>query len=408
LAARFTGLNAVNANNTTSSQSATSEDIANLQNRIQNAQEQISPKTKQTNNVAATQDALLSQLIAGSDNSNVTEDDHNHSADLEMFKNVVNDPRFAKINQVPQGMSDSDLLRLFPNIKSIIDKDPSKEAVYLNNLKTLSENLEIKEAHTEPNKRDSTSSLNAKSSPADSATKKLIAATFLNMVGNNQALVDTLAQKGPKIFIGDISKAGSGGWFTSDNNMVLPKIASRVSNQDVDLATFAKVATHELGHWVDSADGNIDGQSSLLGDQFRNARTQVYQGISKGIYDHLDDHYEKYATSNPQEFFAVMGQFYTNNPLAMKDDMPEMYKLFANAYNMDSTGTGMDTKTTDTTIAQNTQTKTNTNTRTTTSSSDRRYGDRSITGRNPNQTTASNPNRSSSASSPISRSRYNA
>jgi hypothetical protein len=156
------------------------------------------------------------------------------------------------------------------------------------------------------------------------------------MIGNNQGLVDALAKSGPRIFVGDISKSGSGGWYTSDKNMILPMIGTRAGSEQINLAGFSKVASHELGHWIDHADGNIDGFSSMLGQGFQNLRSQVYQGISRGSFDHLNDNYEKYATTNPQEFFAVMGQFFVNNPLAMKDDMPEMYGLFARAYNMDT------------------------------------------------------------------------
>lgn len=363
-----------NSNN----QVASSEELNSVQNRITNARALIN--SNQVNAISA------------------HEDDHNHAAELALFKNAINDPRFAKINQVPQGISDRDLLRLFPNIRSVLERDPSKEATFITNLNALSNSLQVKESQSSLNKNDTESMLNSKSSTANTATKKMIAASFLNMVGNNQSVVNGLIERGPNVYLGDISRSGAGGWFTTENNMVLPKLGSRIGSETVDLASFAKVATHELGHWIDFADGNIDGRSSLLGAQFNSIRNSVYQGISSGIYDHLHNYYEDYAMNNPQEFFAVMGQFYANNPIAMQDDMPEMYRLFANAFNMDSTGrlalndnaqiaqnsnsnNSSSTRST-TRNAQNTNT-TQTNTRRTIAN-DRRYGNRTLVNNNQN------------------------
>ena len=332
LAKKFAGLNTIGWPAEPKTQSVAPEQLNSIQARIQNAQESIQNQRQPDQQIEDTGDHYLNKLLEITGNNQSPSKTNN----LEMFKNVINDPRFSNITQKPAGMSDSGLLRLFPNIKGLIESDPSKEEVFLNNLNKLSNSLDIRTTSSQATHADSTSSLINKSQVADSDTKKLVSASFLNMIGNNQGLVDALAKSGPRIFVGDISSSGSGGWYTSDKNMILPMIGTRAGSEQINLAGFSKVASHELGHWIDHADGNIDGFSSMLGQGFQNLRSQVYQGISRGSFDHLNDNYEKYATTNPQEFFAVMGQFFVNNPLAMKDDMPEMYGLFARAYNMDT------------------------------------------------------------------------
>ncbi len=332
LAKKFAGLNTIGGPANPQTQSVAPEQINSIQARIQSAQESIQNQRQPDQQIEDAGDHYLNKLLEITGNNQSPSKTNN----LEMFKNVINDPRFSNITQKPAGMSDSGLLRLFPNIKGLIESDPSKEDVFLDNLNKLSNSLDIRATSSQATHADSTSSLINKSQVADSDTKKLVSASFLNMIGNNQGLVDALAKSGPRIFVGDISSSGSGGWYTSDKNMILPMIGTRAGSEQINLAGFSKVASHELGHWIDHADGNIDGFSSMLGQGFQNLRSQVYQGISRGSFDHLNDNYEKYATTNPQEFFAVMGQFFVNNPLAMKDDMPEMYGLFARAYNMDT------------------------------------------------------------------------
>ena len=335
LAKKFAGLQpSASAQNQGSSNIANPEDLNSIQAKIQNAQQSIQAQREPNSNPDAVGEEYLNKLLQ------ITNNNSTPSPNLEMFRNVINDPRFNNIRQTPVGMSDLELLKLFPNIKGTLASDPSKEGVFINNLNKLSSNLDIRETFSQATHNDTTSQLLNKSQPANSDTKRLVAASFLNMIGNNQNLVDTLASNGPKIFIGDISSSGSGGWYTSDKNLILPKIGTRTGSEQINLASFSKVASHELGHWIDHADGNIDGFSSMLGSGFQNLRNEVYKGISSGVFDHLNDSYEKYATTNPQEFFAVMGQFFVNNPLAMKDDMPEMYGLFAQAYNMDPSFNG--------------------------------------------------------------------
>jgi Glucose-regulated metallo-peptidase M90 len=335
LANKFAGLQpSANAQNQISNNIAKSEDLNSIQAKIQNAQQSIQDQRQPNSNTNDIGEEYLNKLLQ------ITNNNSPQNPNLEMFRNVINDPRFNNINQTPVGMNDSQLLRLFPNIQGTLASDPGKEAMFINNLNKLSSSLDVRETFSQATHNDTTSQLLNKSKPANTDTKRLVVASFLNMIGNNQNLVDTLAQNGPKIFMGDISKSGSGGWYTSDKNMILPMIGTQAGSEQINLASFSKVASHELGHWIDHSDGNIDGFSSMIGTSFQNLRNEVYKGISSGVFDHLNDSYEKYATTNPQEFFAVMGQFFVNNPLAMKDDMPEMYGLFAQAYNMDPTFNG--------------------------------------------------------------------
>jgi len=408
LAQKFAGLNSVRPTEP-QTQSVAPEQLNSIQARIQSAQESIQNQRQTAPPADDARDLYLNKLLEITSNNSSPAKTNN----LEMFRNVINDPRFDNITQKPAGMSDSALLRLFPNIKGLIANDLSKEEVFLNNLNKLSNSLDIRVTNSQATHADSTSSLINKSQVADSDTKKLVSASFLNMIGNNQALVDTLAQGGPRIFVGDISNSGSGGWYTTDKNMILPKIGTRAGSEQINLASFSKVASHELGHWIDHADGNIDGFSSMLGQGFQNLRNQVYQGISRGSFDHLNDNYEKYATTNPQEFFAVMGQFFVNNPLAMKDDMPEMYGLFARAYNMDTSfdtgltsaysGAPIDTKSS---IASNPRTDSNPSQASRSATSRSRSGNTTISSGRSSSSTTNTQTQSGTGISRISRSRF--
>jgi hypothetical protein len=332
LAKKFAGLNP-NLQDL-SSQGAPIEQISSVQARIISAQESIQTQRQTAQPTKDNAEQYFNEMQKLTGNNTVK------TNQLELFKNVVNDPRFNNISQKPVGMNDLALLKLFPNIRGLIENNPSKENLFLDNLSKLSNSLNIRTTNIQPTRSDSTNILMSKSQTADTDTKKLVSASFLNMIGNNQGLVDALAMSGPRIFVGNISNSGSGGWYSTDKNMILPMIGTRTGSEQINLASFSKVASHELGHWIDHADGNIDGFSSIIGPGFQNLRNEVHKGISLGSFDHLNDNYEKYSTSNPQEFFAVMGQFFVNNPIAMKDDIPEMYGLFSRAFNMD---TNMDT-----------------------------------------------------------------
>jgi hypothetical protein len=402
LAKKFAGLQpSAVAQNQINNTIANPENLNSIQSKIQNAQQSIQGQQESSSNPVSVGEEYLNKLLQ------ITNNNSPQNPNLEMFRNVINDPRFNNINQTPVGMNDSQLLRLFPNIQGTLASDPSKEAMFINNLNKLSSGLDIRETFSQATHNDTTAQLLNKSKPANPDTKRLVAASFLNMIGNNQNLVDTLAQNGPKIFIGDISKSGSGGWYTSDKNMILPMIGTQAGSEQINLASFSKIASHELGHWIDHADGGIDGFSSLVGTGFQNLRNQVYQGISSGVFDHLNDSYEKYATTNPQEFFAVMGQFFVNNPLAMKDDMPEMYGLFVQAYNMDPSFNGDLTSSSKPMIASSSSASKSTSSSTSSVISGRSYSRNDvISSSSYTKTTSSNTNQSNRSVAGIRRSRY--
>jgi hypothetical protein len=255
LAKKFAGLNP-NLQDL-SSQGAPIEQISSVQARIISAQESIQTQRQTAQPTKDNAEQYFNEMQKLTGNNTVK------TNQLELFKNVVNDPRFNNISQKPVGMNDLALLKLFPNIRGLIENNPSKENLFLDNLSKLSNSLNIRTTNIQPTRSDSTNILMSKSQTADTDTKKLVSASFLNMIGNNQGLVDALAMSGPRIFVGNISNSGSGGWYSTDKNMILPMIGTRTGSEQINLASFSKVASHELGHWIDHADGNIDGFSSI-------------------------------------------------------------------------------------------------------------------------------------------------
>ena len=89
---------------------------------------------------------------------------------------------------------------------------------------------------------------------------------------------------------------------------------------------------HEFAHLIDNSDGETNGvlQNFLPEDKMEEWLTVVHQEINK-IKNGDSDIYD-YAATNQAEFFAVVSEYFFEQPKIMKDKHPELYNLLSMIY----------------------------------------------------------------------------
>ena len=92
------------------------------------------------------------------------------------------------------------------------------------------------------------------------------------------------------------------------------------------------VGVHEFAHFIDGLDGKIDGfPMTLLHSEdvvVWNLLAQKYMGVIEASDTLID----RYATKNRSEFFAVVSEFFFENPFLMEKKYPELYTFLAKIY----------------------------------------------------------------------------
>ena len=95
------------------------------------------------------------------------------------------------------------------------------------------------------------------------------------------------------------------------------------------------VVIHEMAHKIDFLDGAADGTPPLPTAQERRewARIcgEVYLAVKSGEEHFLRD----YAGTNEAEFFAVASEVFFEKPKRLHKEIPELYGLLRNFYNLD-------------------------------------------------------------------------
>ena len=112
---------------------------------------------------------------------------------------------------------------------------------------------------------------------------------------------------------------------------------ARAGASDVD--DCRNVVFHEFAHQLDAEDGRVDGvpllpqRSSyiawarILGKEYE----QLRQRTARGYTTLLD----RYAATNPAEFFAVATECFFQSPVRMSDEHPELYEELKAYYRQD-------------------------------------------------------------------------
>lgn len=101
------------------------------------------------------------------------------------------------------------------------------------------------------------------------------------------------------------------------------------------------VVLHEFAHQFDALDGTTDGCPPLPpGLRAEWAKTMLFEydalvrADRKGVETFLDP----YGAESPAEFFAVAVESFFELPLDLREEHPEMHKLFARAFGCDPAG----------------------------------------------------------------------
>jgi len=89
----------------------------------------------------------------------------------------------------------------------------------------------------------------------------------------------------------------------------------------------SNVGFHEFAHLIDQLDGNIDGiPKVLMPESLLKPWTELmYAEIEKIQSDQSD--INTYALTNHAEFFAVVCEYFFNNPVVFKEKHPQLYSI---------------------------------------------------------------------------------
>lgn len=99
---------------------------------------------------------------------------------------------------------------------------------------------------------------------------------------------------------------------------------------------------HEFAHQLDQADGQADG-APILGSREEYQRWQsvcsrVFADLQAKVKDGNKTLIDEYGATNPAEFFSVVTETFFEKPYYLKKKRPELYKLFADYYQVDPLG----------------------------------------------------------------------
>jgi hypothetical protein len=103
------------------------------------------------------------------------------------------------------------------------------------------------------------------------------------------------------------------------------------------------VAIHEFAHELDFEEGNINGIPPLEKSQFKEWTKIMYSEYKKfktkttlnrflGKYSLID----RYAATNPAEFFAVLSEYYFTQPQILKKHFPDIYNELKRFYKVET------------------------------------------------------------------------
>jgi Mlc titration factor MtfA (ptsG expression regulator) len=110
---------------------------------------------------------------------------------------------------------------------------------------------------------------------------------------------------------------------------------NHVLHRPVDLTGSRNVALHEFAHQLDHEDGFDNGAPVLPSTSMYAAWARVlgreYQALSEDTVANRPSLLDKYGATNPAEFFAVVTEYFFEQPQQLKQRHPELYaelKLF--------------------------------------------------------------------------------
>ncbi|MCB9231530.1 MAG: zinc-dependent peptidase [Bacteroidia bacterium] len=129
-----------------------------------------------------------------------------------------------------------------------------------------------------------------------------------------------------------LGMVGSGG--AMERVMILSKPALEHGFQDA--RDKKNVAVHEFAHLIDKADGSIDGvpRAWLDPEWIRPWEKLMEQKMAEIVAGNSD--INPYGATAPQEFFAVVSEYFFEAPQILQDRHPQLYALLERIFHQDT------------------------------------------------------------------------
>jgi hypothetical protein len=103
------------------------------------------------------------------------------------------------------------------------------------------------------------------------------------------------------------------------------------------------VVIHEFAHVLDMRDGMANGMPPLSSRAERDRWARTLQAHYDAFCEQVDADEETlldpYGAEAPDEFFAVASETFFVAPLALRDELPDLYSLLASFYRQDPAAT---------------------------------------------------------------------
>ncbi|MBL7703945.1 MAG: zinc-dependent peptidase [Taibaiella sp.] len=97
--------------------------------------------------------------------------------------------------------------------------------------------------------------------------------------------------------------------------------------------TKGNTAIHEFVHLVDKSDGAVDGiPENLLGQPYLKAWVSLVYEYIKEIREQEIKDINPYGASNPEEFFAVVSEYFFQEPELLEANHPDLYRMLEKAF----------------------------------------------------------------------------
>lgn len=95
------------------------------------------------------------------------------------------------------------------------------------------------------------------------------------------------------------------------------------------------VGVHEFAHLIDGADGRIDGiPYNFIDEKMIKPWSDLMYEHMKAIEENESD-IDSYALTGPEEFFAVVSEYFFERPDVMKENHPELYTFLQKIFKQD-------------------------------------------------------------------------
>ncbi len=105
----------------------------------------------------------------------------------------------------------------------------------------------------------------------------------------------------------------------------------------------SNVVVHEIAHKLDLLDGVLDGTPPLpdaLLRRWRSAMQPAFDALAHAVEGGEETAIDAYAAEGPDEFFAVVSEYYFSAPDVLREQAPDVFAVLRDYYRVDITARG--------------------------------------------------------------------